>query len=242
MEKITVGDVIKDQGVLHVVSVSENIKTVLEKLHKFHIHSLPVVNNASECVGWVDHTDLVRFMIATSRTEKSSSTTPPSKDLKGDDLGMLLERGNDFKMAKVLETTGIKDNTDKVAANQPLLPCTSGAPVSLLFQNFALGISRLPVVDSDNHKLITGIITQSQISALLQEHPDWLGEAGKQSVQSLGLIQGADKLVTVTESTPAIDAFEVMNKNELHNVGVVKDNGVLVGLSLIHISEPTRPY
>jgi CBS domain-containing protein len=118
-----------------------------------------------------------------------------------------------------------------LSTRNPFLPCTLGAPLIEVIRNFAQGLHRVPVVDSENPNSIVGILTQTDANRFLATDPEkYLGkERAHASIADLGLVSGADKVVSVTTNTKAIDAFITMHSKGLSAVAVVDEAGAFQG-------------
>jgi CBS domain-containing protein len=118
-----------------------------------------------------------------------------------------------------------------LSTRNPFLPCTLGAPLIEVLRNFARGVHRVPVVDSEDPTRIVAMLTQTDANRFLATDPEkYLGQArAHASITDLGLVAGADKVVTVPSSTKAIDAFITMHAKGLSALAVVDAEGAFQG-------------
>lgn len=229
MENLKVSDIVGQQEKIYTVRATDTVKHMLEVLYNFNIHSAPVMDVEQGCLGLVDVLDLLDFLVHVATKPVESRVTPSSQNLKDDDMDMLLERAQEWNATTVSEAFGGASLVTKIKTRTPFLPCTYGAPLSAVFQNFAKGIGRIPVVHKEQPHVITNILTQSAVNTYLSEHPNLLGDERKKSVKELGFIQGADKVVSVPETTITIDAFAIMKSKGLAGLGILNERGALVG-------------
>eukprot|EP00471_Norrisiella_sphaerica_P013224 CAMPEP_0184503394 /NCGR_PEP_ID=MMETSP0113_2-20130426/51868_1 /TAXON_ID=91329 /ORGANISM="Norrisiella sphaerica, Strain BC52" /LENGTH=179 /DNA_ID=CAMNT_0026892887 /DNA_START=620 /DNA_END=1159 /DNA_ORIENTATION=- len=76
---------------------------------------------------------------------------------------------------------------------------------------------------------VVGIITQSDVLNYLDQHKSEIGPTIDAKIEDLGLYDPKKGVVTVTSDTVAMDAFQKMFKDGLSCVGIVDNEGVMVG-------------
>lgn len=223
MDTAKVCDVIPDEVVLHVVTRNDTIEHALKSLYKHHITSVPVIDLDSNCLGLLDILDILAYLVKVSVEELESRVTPLSRNLKDDDMDMLFERSAKLNCAAVEKGVNL-------SRRNPFLPCTYRAPLRDVMRVFAHGVHRVPVVKSEEPNIVINILTQSATNAFLAKNPElYLGDLAEKTLTELGLIQGEDKIVSVTDDTVAIDAFILMHEQGLSDVAVVNSRGVFQG-------------
>ncbi|ELR21973.1 CBS domain containing protein [Acanthamoeba castellanii str. Neff] len=227
METATVRDVLSHQQLpaqIHVVSKTATVKEVLDTLYRHHILAAPVVDFESKCEGLIDVLDVLSFLLQVASEPVESRVSPLSTTLHNDDMDMLVQRSERFNTTNV--ATGVNLST-----RNPFLPCTLGAPLIEVLRNFARGVHRVPVVDSEDPTRIVAMLTQTDANRFLATDPEkYLGQArAHASITDLGLVAGADKVVTVPTSTKAIDAFITMHAKGLSALAVVDAEGAFQG-------------
>ncbi|EIE20202.1 CBS-domain-containing protein [Coccomyxa subellipsoidea C-169] len=79
----------------------------------------------------------------------------------------------------------------------------------------------------DKEGKITHIISQSDIASFLYEHRDLLGDLGNKTAKELGWAKL--NVITVKADTAALEALALMADKDIAGVGVVSDEGALIG-------------
>jgi len=221
MDTAKVSDVSQERT-LHVIRKDNTVQQALESLYRHHITSLPVVDYASNCLGFLDILDILSFLVRVTAEPLESRVTPVSQSLKTDDLDLLFERSIKFNCAAVEKAIHFSRN--------PFLPCTYEAPLVEVMKVFAHGVHRVPVVKSEQPNIVIDILTQSAVNAFLAQDPErYLGDKASMSLQELKMVQGEDKIITVSSDTAAVDAFLLMHEQRLSDVGVVNERGAFQG-------------
>jgi CBS domain-containing protein len=86
-------------------------------------------------------------------------------------------------------------------------------------------VHRVPVIDFQGR--VSNLLTQSSVVSYLAAHIDKLGSIHHQTVGALML--GHKDVITIGVNARAIDAFKVMTDRGISAVGVVDEEGKLVG-------------
>jgi len=97
---------------------------------------------------------------------------------------------------------------------------------NMLFDKAGKPIHRVALLDQ---AAVTAIVTQSDVIKFVANHKEELGAALEQPVESLGLYNSKNGVVTVSTDTSAMEAFHLMYTKKLSCVGIVDSNGVLTG-------------
>lgn len=99
-------------------------------------------------------------------------------------------------------------------------------------EKLASGVRRVALVDAAGH--VQNVVTQSTVLKFIHAHATAeLGPLLKQTAHELNFTQG---VLTVSEETPALEAFRQMAHSKLGSVAVVDENGsVVTNLSLSDI-------
>jgi len=120
----------------------------------------------------------------------------------------------------------------KVLANtihSAYFPLSANDKLSKAVELFAKGVHRIPIVDDTNG--ILNIFTQSQFLKFLVEHEELFGALASVSAMDLNLGVSEAKhneIYRVNETTPAIDAIQMLYDKRLSAVAVVDAEGLLV--------------
>jgi CBS domain-containing protein len=86
-------------------------------------------------------------------------------------------------------------------------------------------VHRVPVIDLQGR--VSNLLTQSSVLSYLAAHLDKLGSVTEQTVAELLL--GHKDVITIGVNGRAIDAFKIMTDRGISAVGVVDEEGKLVG-------------
>lgn len=223
MQKLKLDNFLEDAVKVHTVPADTTLKSVLQLLYRFNIRSLPVVSPTISQVylGWIDTLSILDFLVKIVTEPKQSGVTPVSESLTTDDMELLLERSNEWNIAKVTDILGV--------SRHPISKVSSMDSIGTVLKQLGNDrTGRVLVVDDDDNDKVVGVLTQSAIANILKEQgEELLGDKRKQSVKDLGVIH--PNVVSVTEDSKAIDAFITMKKNNLNNVAVVNERGALHG-------------
>jgi len=116
-----------------------------------------------------------------------------------------------------------------VSKNDPFMPIIKGANLYQAIEILAkFGIHRVPITDDEQK--IEAILSQSAVVKFLFDNLDKFATKAKKPVSELLANRETTTVLTITESTPAFEAFELMLKHRVSAVGIVDDSGVLVGV------------
>jgi len=129
----------------------------------------------------------------------------------------------------------------------PYIPMRSlnASVYSLFTEVFQKEIHRVPVADEFEN--IIYILTQSRAVQWLEKHMPELGTRGHEKIQDLGLVnQDHGVAITVNRKLRALEALKVIMDNKIQGLGVVDDDGRLVGSfsasDLKFMTAETFPY
>lgn len=165
-----------------------------------------------------DLLDILSVLVEISGKPHQSHVTPPSVSLHSDDVGMIMERSNEFKLHSIRERQAKnKSHTD------PFVTVALTDPIQTAVNHFTKGhVHRLAVVDAKG-KLVN-VMTQSDILAwAAKDIPTRLNDPCVEA-HTLMTVPFA-----VKDSEAAIDAFCVLESRHFSGAPVVDKDGVLVG-------------
>lgn len=225
LASLTVADVIKSKPSKKVVTLAHNasVDDALNQLAKHKILSAPVLLNASLednesgiYMGIVDlHSILSHFRKNVLENAKSTST-----DVKSSTLWHNLKiKGEEF--VKKLLVTVMGDDVSMLYRGY------SKTNLWDIIKNGFLGEEypkhRLAIFDAKGR--VASIVSQSDIVRYLHENK-FLADRAKQNVTDLKFLK---QVATVDSSCSAMDAFCIMDDKEMSAVGIVDNNGQLIG-------------
>ncbi|KYQ92920.1 cystathionine-beta-synthase domain-containing protein [Tieghemostelium lacteum] len=190
------------------------------------IQSAPVFDKATQkYTGFLDIRDLVSFCIFIH----------DNNEFKADTLLDIVNFG--VKMFKHQQDVTVT----YLSRRNPFKELVLGSPLTKAVELLSHGLHRIPIRDQDG-KLVN-IISQSSIIQFIDNNFDvnTFPELSK-TVSELSL--GNAPVLTVKQTTPAIDAFRLMDHNRRSGLAIVNENDVLVGTTSskdlkIFISNPS---
>jgi len=116
-----------------------------------------------------------------------------------------------------------------LSKNDPFMPIIKSANLYQAIEILAkFGIHRVPITDDEQK--IEAILSQSAVIKFLFDNLDKFSTKAKKPVSELLENRETTTVLTITESTPGFEAFELMLKHRVSAVGVVDESGVLVGV------------
>jgi len=190
-----------------VVEIDANLDPVVafDSLLKANILSAPVWDKETkQYIGFLDIKDLVASTLHTAKNKVAADS---------------------FLTVAVGSHVGQNPSVKYLAKRNPFKPVK---PTSTLLEVATLlherHCHRVPVVD--NGKCVA-IVSQSSVISYLADHRDSIAEDVAQTLEDLKL--GLKSVVTVNESSTARDAFAIIEKSNLSGIGVIDDDGKLVG-------------
>jgi CBS-domain-containing membrane protein len=195
---------------IHHVLANDSASAALKLLTKYNILSAPVLDKErNQYIGFVDMVDLAAFIV----------DIYTEADIMGENFFSLLEQGERFV------TTKVKDIIN-ISSRNPFVPVREGSSLFSVVELLAKHkVHRVPVIDHQGR--VSNLITQSSIISFLSTHLDKLGDITNQTVGSLLL--GHKDVITVGVNARAIDAFKLMTDRGVSAVGVVDEEGKLIG-------------
>lgn len=179
-------------------------------MSKYNVLSAPVLDKErNQYIGFVDMVDLAAFIV----------DIYTETEIMGENFYSLLDQGERFI------TTQVKDLIN-LSSRNPFVPVREGSSLYSVIELLAKHkVHRVPVIDHQGR--VSNLITQSSIVSFLAAHIDKLGNIAGQTVSSLLL--GHKDVFTVGINARAIDAFKIMTDRDISAVGVVDEEGRLIG-------------
>jgi len=174
--------------------------------------SVPVVQHkGNKYYGFVDMADIVKFVIANFGENKLKIEK---------DFWELTKREEYFQQRIVKDIM-----VYPISRRNPFKPINKG--YSLLFVAEMLArdpaLQRVPILDDNN--VLVGLISQSHLVNFLYSQITVLGDVKNKPVSS---IANLSLPLTVKKNEIAIEAFNKMVQHNVHAIGVVNDDGVLI--------------
>jgi CBS domain-containing protein len=195
---------------IHHVLATDSASTALKLLTKYNVLSAPVLDKErNQYIGFVDMVDLAAFIV----------DIYTETDIMGENFLSLLEQGERFI------TTKVKDLIN-LSSRNPFVPVREGSSLYSVIELLAKHkVHRVPVIDLQGR--VSNLLTQSSVLSYLAAHLDKLGSVTEQTVAELLL--GHKDVITIGVNGRAIDAFKIMTDRGISAVGVVDEEGKLVG-------------
>jgi CBS domain-containing protein len=216
----------EDRGKIETIYANHVASEALSMLSKHNILSVPVYDRKLEAyMGFVDYLDLASLVVdIVHRLMKAYYPEATISTLQTEQKSRLV---HDAKQQFNLKT--LLDISD-LSKNDPYMPILKSANLYQAIEILAkFGIHRVPIID-DEHK-IDAILSQSAVLDFLYSNLDKFSNKAKKPVSEL-LSNRADAttVLTMPESAPAFEAFELMLKHRVSAVGIVDESGSLVGV------------
>jgi len=205
-----VRELFPEHGRLITTTTDTPIGQVFERLVENKILSMPVYSpKAHKWVGFVDMIDLVHHALNELNITQS--------ELQVSDLGQIF--ASKFADQACSSIVGL-------SKRNPYMPVEQQAPVTSAIElMIKWRVHRVPVVDSDGDLLT--VVTQSHVARLIYK---WLARYERLADSTVEQLQlGYKEVFTVKEDESAIDAFRRIYDSAVSAVGVVNEEGKLVG-------------
>ena len=210
------------------------IEGALDTLSKHGIQSAPFRTKEGHWIGLIDVVDLLTFSLFVGNEEKDSELAPPSINLEEDNLNQLSARMKEFSLTRLSQVnlcgryslcrTLFLTSAD-ISLRNPYVVISAKDPLYNVVTKFAAGIHR--VVVSAENEAPCHILTQSDlIQAIAENCQERLGSSANKTLEQLGLL---GRVVTVNQKTKVVDAFSILWDLKISGLGLVDDNGELVG-------------
>jgi 5'-AMP-activated protein kinase regulatory gamma subunit len=197
----------------HIITVgsTDPITTAFKLLIENKILGVPVYDaKKKQYTGFIDMLDILHHALSTLSQAEIQNLG---------ESGSGLYSNENFSAATCGELAGIsRRNPYKAVENTaPIL-----AAIDLMTR---WRVHRIPVVDGEGE--LKTLVSQSHVAALIYKHMTKFGELADKTVEALHL--GLGEVFTVTTAQQAIDAFKLIHEKGVSAVGVVNEEGVLVG-------------
>jgi len=215
-----------ERGNIDVVQANHVASEALALLSKNNILSVPVYDKQLEAyVGFVDYLDLASLVVdIVHRLMKEYYPDTEIASLQPEQKSRLVhDAKQQFNAKKLFDIADL-------SKNDPYMPLLKSANLYQAIEILAkFGIHRVPIIDEDQK--IDAILSQSAVLDFLYSNLDKFAAKAKRSVSDL-LSNRADAttVLTMPETSPAFEAFELMLKNRVSAVGIVNESGSLVGV------------
>jgi CBS domain-containing protein len=203
-----------DMGVVSKVTTDTPFPEAVAKLMKNRVMAMPVVApDNGEAVAWFGVEELTHMLLKRFTDD----------ELKKHDVTSLHEHRDELKAAKLGELL------------KELTPITPGSTIQFSEEVKMLEAARLmiklhqhriAVLDEKNH--VSNILTQSRAVKLLGVLISEMSIKDK-TVDELSLAGKKKELLTVKEDSTVREAFQKMDEAKVGGVGVVNEDGKLVG-------------
>jgi 5'-AMP-activated protein kinase regulatory gamma subunit len=210
LKKTKVEDCAQKPNTIIVLDSEESVPSGLQKLIDCGIVSAPVIDSkTNKFLGLIDITDILAFIVGIFKEPQ---------DAKRINIFKRIETSSKFAKAKIGEITDLTKN--------PFTPIEEGSSVYEAAKLFIERKShRCPVVTKEG-KLIS-ILTQSAVLNLIASNVSSLGKLAQKTVHDLKL--GTSPVITIPKTHRTIEAFQTMFERGISGIGVVDDQGTLIG-------------
>ncbi len=199
---------------------------MLKLLEEHNLTSLPVMSKG-KFSGFVDLMDLLSLLVETATSKKvcslvcslyflqntqmESFVTGPSQSLHTDDVSMIFDRSNQFKLHSIRE-----QSAKNKSHHDPSCVVALSDPISAAIKHFVQGgLHRLAVVDS--HGQLVNVLTQSDLLA-------WASKDISARVDSASFVNAEaimSPAFSIQDSLCAIDAFCMLESRHFAGAPVV---------------------
>jgi len=224
----------KDSKGEAIISLDEDLTVAqaLQILHNNTISSAPVYANTRMPNGDVskDFRGFLDAGVVLSRLCKECKLTERPEDIAITPDGQLqnpeeiLKEGiRKFWKRKVKDVCGMDATLiPKILANINI----KGLMTEMLFDRRKIPIHRVAIF---SEKTITSIVSQSDVIRFVDAHAEELGEALSHTIQHIGLYDPKSGVETISSQMLALEAFDHMFSKNLSSLGIVDEEGKLVG-------------
>eukprot|EP00026_Physarum_polycephalum_P010655 Phypoly_transcript_10824.p1 GENE.Phypoly_transcript_10824~~Phypoly_transcript_10824.p1 ORF type:complete len:418 (+),score=82.14 Phypoly_transcript_10824:41-1255(+) len=216
----------EERGKIEVVNASHVASEALVLLSKSNIISAPVYDKQLEAyVGFVDYLDLASLIVDIVHNlmkeyypDTAISSLQPEQKTR-----LVHDAKHQFNGKKLFDIADL-------SKNDPYMPLVKSANLYQAIEILAkFGIHRVPIVNDEQK--IEAILSQSAVLDFLFANLEKFATKAKKSVKDLlSNRPDATTVLTMLETAPAFEAFELMLKNKVSAVGIVNEEGKLVGV------------
>ncbi|KAG9296105.1 hypothetical protein G9A89_011958 [Geosiphon pyriformis] len=232
---VKVIDLVVDQNVI-VIDANTPIEEACESLIKNNISSAPVYDsNTQSFVGMFDWADVMSYLLIVLKKKNNWEQQQKSEEELTSEFKDLI------RLAIQCEPVPVKLASDLSNKNPfySVMPETSLLHVVELFGS---GSHRVAVLDANGN--LKGLLTQSHVVQYLYNnvtHFPKIEELFPKTVRDLNIGQGT--VITARSNSFVLDALTMMNTNGLSSIGIIDDNGMLIGnISMSDLKYVFRGY
>ncbi|KAI9595887.1 hypothetical protein BDF19DRAFT_440430 [Syncephalis fuscata] len=226
LAQLTLNDVLEDRQ-QHLVGPKElvaahpstTVRTAMETLHTYNITALPVYSHdrPGVIVNIVNTYDLLNYVISFSQHYANRE-----KELNAAQL----QQASNLKLNESIEAVMTLDPDRE---SYRLIQAERYDTLTKLLDAFSAGGHYGMVVDEHPSALPSTLVTQADIVRFAARYPQCLhGLNLDASLEQLGCLKDKQPLVSVNQDQTALDAFAIMQRQNLHCVPVLDQNGQLV--------------
>jgi len=196
---------------------TDNLTQVFKGLINHRFLSVPVFQQTDKkrWYGFVDLFDIVRYVTSHFGSEKMALEQ---------DFWKLSEAEEKFKSLTVNDVI----RGSSIKKEKKYCPITQQYTLYSAFEIFARdpNIHRIPILDNNSNRHLLSILTQSQLINFVYENLPLLGS--KKDLLVKNMIGIENQVITCKSSVLAIDAFKLIEENNINGIGIVNDAGQLI--------------
>jgi CBS-domain-containing membrane protein len=207
---VTCGSLVSEKTITISASYDESIESVLHKLQKHDLLSLPVYDKENEIIGLVSVLDIMTYI--------SWGKYFRSEDVTDEEVTMFRHLSH---------TVGTLLEQNKGAENVWVYPPETR--INDILEPYSKGVHRVLIPQKDTEgKVVHRVLSQTDIVKYLYSNKHLFSSLLTETIAGLQL--GTYSVISVTSDTIALDAFKKMSQQKLSAVAIVdKENAKLVG-------------
>eukprot|EP01121_Diplochlamys_sp_Union-15-3_P018460 TRINITY_DN670_c0_g2_i3.p1 TRINITY_DN670_c0_g2~~TRINITY_DN670_c0_g2_i3.p1 ORF type:complete len:323 (+),score=42.55 TRINITY_DN670_c0_g2_i3:40-969(+) len=196
-----------------------HIERALLELEKHKLTSAPVLDQKGKPVAFIDVLDLVASLVQFSKAPVPNKNGDVSTSLETDDFSMLMLRNCRFHVQNVLEIIDL-------SKRNPFFAFPGNTKLIDILKIFSTGVHRVAIHGSDEK--LSHVFTQSTVIQLLHKNPVLLGSCKDKTASELKMGESYDRIVRVSPTTVAIDAFQLLHEKSVSALAVVNETSKVI--------------
>jgi CBS domain-containing protein len=221
LEEIKIKEVFEPKEII-ALELNDTVEAALKTMDRNDIRSVLVQSRDQTPYGFVDDLDLTSFLCNIC-TKPVSTSSGESLSLRSDTIVGILERTREFKGEILSKVVGMS----KRGLYQVLKEDDN---LKQAVEIFSKGFHRIAVTGGPQNKVI-GLLSQSDVVSWFTEQDPSKLEGRRKGEYKLSdfFCARCHDITSVPPATSALDAFILMNQNNLSSIAVI-ENKKLVGV------------
>jgi len=197
-----------------VVDSKASVAQTLNTLVKSNVLCAPVFDReANQFTGLVDMLDLVTLLVEVTKNMGSMSQ----------DYVAYMEKEEELQSRTASQ---ISDLSKRNKMCPVPLEATLLDAMRVMSKNHVQRVPVMSVNQKGEFVAVSGLLTQSAVVAFLAKHAAELGPEFSRSLRDMGFEE--KKVISISDTTPAIEAFRLMAENRISGLPVLDSDGKLL--------------